>query len=323
MFDYSVILANVGSCCDRYMPSGYSKGYTTEELFKRLSTIKGVSGVELISGADLAAGNSGEIKRLLKKHGLKASSIIPNHFGKEIWGRGAFTSADKGIRKAAVDETISMVDAAKQLGCSLLNIWNGQDGYDYPMQSDYRQTRKWLIEGIGECASRAGKIKLSLEYKPKEPRNHSFISNVHSTLLLIEDIGADNVGLTIDTGHSLMAYENMAESAVVALERGKLFHTHFNDNYRLWDDDMITGSVHTIEYIELLYWLKASGYSGWMSVDQYPYREDSVKAVEQSIKWLMTFEKVAGRIDKSELRKILNAQDAVKSTEFLRELIFK
>ena len=45
---------------------------------------------------------------------------------------------------------------------------------------------------------------------------------------------------------------------------------HFNDNYRLWDDDMIVGSVHTIEYLELLYWLDRVGYDGYLSMDQYP-----------------------------------------------------
>ena len=215
-----------------------------------------------------------------------------------------------------------MIDVARKLGCGLLNIWNGQDGYDYPFQVDYRNMQKWLVEGIGECADYAGNIKISLEYKPKEPRNHSIISNVYSTLLLIEELDRDNVGLTIDTGHSLMAYENMAEAAVVASRKGKLFHMHFNDNYRLWDDDMITGSIHTIEYIELLYWLKKNGYSGWISTDQYPYREDSVKAVEQSIKWLKAFEAAVNRLDEEKLKSILNSHDAVASTEMVRSLMF-
>ena len=30
----------------------------------------------------------------------------------------------------------------------------------------------------------------------------------------------------------------------------KLFHVHMNDNYRLWDDDMMVRFVHFIEYLE-------------------------------------------------------------------------
>ena len=57
------------------------------------------------------------------------------------------------------------------------------------------------------------------------------------------------MGVTIDVGHSLEAYENVSEAACAAMSRGRLFHFHMNDNWRLWDDDMIAGSVHTIEFI--------------------------------------------------------------------------
>ena len=44
----------------------------------------------------------------------------------------------------------------------------------------------------------------------------------------------------------------MAEAAVLLRTTGKkLFHIHFNDNYRSWDDDMIVGSVHLVEFVEL------------------------------------------------------------------------
>lgn len=322
MFNYSVILTNVGSACDRFLPKGYDRAYSTEELFERLSGIEGVKGVELIGGASVTKENVSEIKKLLEKYKYEVVSIIPDHFGKAMWGKGAFTSPDEKIRRAAVKETCDMMDAAKEIGCDLINIWNGQDGYDYPMQVDYVETYKWLVEGIRECADYNPDIKLALEYKPKEPRTHSFISNVFSTLMIINDIDRDNVGLTIDTGHALEAYESMAEAACAAMQKNKLFHFHINDNYRYWDDDMITGSIHTIEYIELFYWLKRCGYSGWISTDQYPYREDSVKAVDQSIKWIKVFEAAAERLDKKRLDSILKAQDAVASTELMRELLF-
>jgi xylose isomerase len=58
------------------------------------------------------------------------------------------------------------------------------------------------------------------------------------------------------------------------------------DNYRLWDDDMIVGSVHTIEYLDLLYWLDRVGYDGNLSLDQCPYREEPEEAITESVLWL-------------------------------------
>jgi sugar phosphate isomerase/epimerase len=46
----------------------------------------------------------------------------------------------------------------------------------------------------------------------------------------------------------LMASEKVAESAVLLQHYGnKLFHLHFNDNYRTWHDDMILGSLQMVE----------------------------------------------------------------------------
>lgn len=60
------------------------------------------------------------------------------------------------------------------------------------------------------------------------------------------------------------AYENPAETVALLKRYGdKLFHVHMNDNYRYWDDDMIVGSVHTIETLEFFYWLQRTGYDGW------------------------------------------------------------
>lgn len=322
MFNYSVILTNMGSCRDRFMTSGYGRKYSNAELFERLGKIEGVTGVELISGANVSTGNLSEIKELLEKYNLHVTSIIPDHFGKQIWGRGAFTAPEPEVRKAAVEETCAMIDIAREIGCNIINIWNGQDGYDYPLQVDYLITREWLTDGIRKCADYGKDIKISLEYKPKEPRNHSFVSNISNTLLLIEEIGRSNVGVTIDTGHSFVASENLSEAVSMAGKKGKLFHMHFNDNYRLWDDDMMTGSIHTIEYIELFYWLKKIKYDGWISVDQYPYREDSIGAMSQTLGWMKAFELTALRIDETRMEEIFTKQDAIDSTAMMRELLF-
>ena len=322
MFNYSVILTNMGSCHDRFMTSGYGKKYSNAELFERLSKIEGVTGVEFISRANITRDNLSEIKELLNIYKFKVTSIIPDHFGKQIWGKGAFTAPDPEVRRSAVEETYSMIDIAKELNCDIINIWNGQDGYDYPMQVDYDRTHEWLVEGLRKCADYGKDIRIALEYKPKEPRNHSFVNNVSNTMLLIEEIGRHNVGVTIDTGHSFVASENISEAASVASRKGKLYHMHLNDNYRQWDDDMMAGSIHTIEYIELFYWLKRLRYDGWISVDQYPYREDSIAAMNQTIKWMKAFELTALRIDEKRAEDIFVSQDAVNSTELMRELIF-
>jgi sugar phosphate isomerase/epimerase len=321
---YSVILSNVGSCSDRYMSGGYSKPFSIEELFERVAGIEHVEGVELVGNWHITDKNVKQIKDNLDRTGLKLVSIIPDHFGEMKWGKGAFSSKDAAVRKEAVSSTKSMMDAAAELGGDLVSLWPGQDGYDYYFQADYIEERSWFEEGVKECCQHRKDVKVAIEYKPKEPRNRSYPSNVSSTLLMVKEINEENCGVTIDYGHAMVAYENVAESVAMLSKYGnKLFHLHMNDNYGYWDDDMITGSIHTIPYLEFLYWLKVTDYEGWISMDQYPYREDGQKAVNESIQWLVTLNKVMNRMDENEVRRVVKLGDATESSKMLRKYMFQ
>lgn len=318
---YAIILGNLGNTCDRFCSDGYKESLDTWAMLDMAAAIEGVTGIELVGTWDIRADNVDEMAERLATLGLACVSIIPDHFSQAIWGKGAFTSRDAGVRRLAVEHTLQACEYAQKLGCDLVNIWNGQDGYDYPLQADYDRERTWLVEGIGQCVAAYPDIRFALEYKMKEPRTHSYLARMADTLLLCGEIGAPNVGVTIDVGHSMLAYEDVAEAAVLANRAGhKLFHMHFNDNYRAWDDDMIVGSIHTVEYIELLYWLDRLGYDGWFSMDLYPYREDGRAALSESVAWLRKFQALVdahcGEIDG-----LLKEGDATQTSAFLRTVI--
>jgi xylose isomerase len=151
-------------------------------MLQRAAAIEGVEGVELVGTWDVTVDNVEEVGGLLAKYNLKCASIIPDHFAQKRWGNGAFSAKDPAIRAQAVEETAKMAEAALALGCDLISLCPGQDGYDYCFQTDYRQERLWIEEAVRSLAQRVG-----------EP----------------------NVGVTIDTGHSFVAGENVAEAAVM------------------------------------------------------------------------------------------------------------
>lgn len=324
MIKYSIILGNLGNTCDRFLSSGYKDQPPKATMIKQAAEIPGVKAVELVGTWDVTKDNVDEIGGLLSRHGLACSSIIPDHFSQKRWGLGAFTSKEADIRAQALDETFAAAELARKLGCPLINLWPGQDGYDYVFQADYRKERAWIVEAVKKVAAAYPDLKFSLEYKSKEPRTHSFMARAADTLLVAKETGLANVGVTIDTGHSLAGGENMAEAAVLLTDYGKkLFHMHFNDNYRSWDDDMIVGSVHFAEYVELLFWLSEVGYDGWYSMDQYPYREDGQAALRGSVEFLQGIEELLDRTAKEELRGIISRGKAVEYAAWLRAKLFR
>ena len=318
---YSVIISNFGNRADRFL-SSYGQDRTLEELFQAAARTEGLTGVELVGTWHITAANVKEIGNLLGHHHLRLVSIIPDHFATQVYARGAFTAKDRAVRARAIGDTKAMMDAAIELGCDLVNIWNGQDGYDYPFQADYLEQRSWLVEGLRECAQHRSDVRLALEYKPKEPRTHSYLGTAVGALLVAQEVGLPNVGVTIDVGHALVAYENVAESiAILTRADNKLFHMHLNDNYRLWDDDMIVGSIHTIEYLEILYWLDRTGYQGYLSLDQYPYREDPDQAIAESIAWLRALRKVVDRAGHDRITAVIRQGDATETQRLVREAL--
>lgn len=319
---YSVILSNVGSCSDRYVTGGYAEPFTIAQLFERVAQIPQVTGVELVGTWHVTDNNVKELKGYLDAYGLKLVSIIPDHFGQMKWKQGSFAAKDAAVRREAVAHTKEMIDAAVELGGDLISLWPGQDGYDYLFQADYIQERDWFAEGVKEVCKYRPDVRISLEYKPKEPRTHSYLSTVTSSLLIAQEVGTDNVGVTIDFGHALNAYETPAESVALLKKYGnKLFHVHMNDNYRHWDDDMIVGSVHTIETLEFFYWLRRTGYDGWLSIDQYPYREDGLDAVREGVNAMEAFVNVLDAIPDGEIEALIRSGDAPTITKYLRRLL--
>lgn len=308
---------------DRYMGCGYGREYTIPEMFERVASIDKITGVELVSNWQITPENAPEIKKLCDDHNLEVVSILPDHFSQKKWGKGAFTSTDKNIRKDAVQVTKTLMDVAADMNCKKLTIWNGQDGYDYPFTANYMNEIEWLQEGIRECADYRKDIQLAIEYKVREPRLHCYLSNVYSTLMFLKEVNRDNVGITVDFGHCIIAHENPAEAiAACKIYGDKLFHVHVNDNFGVWDDDCITSTEHIIETMEFMYWLKKTNYDGWFSFDQYTPRLDGRDALAEGLNWMEDITAVVDKIDDAKMEEMFKNVNAVDMSKMVRELLF-
>jgi xylose isomerase len=319
---FSANINTFNACADRYVLSGYGERLSTEQLIEAATKVESLSGVEVVGFWHVNDDNVVQVNRQIRDAGLEVTCVTPDIWASAKWGRGSFASNDPDIRRAAIEEVKRSMEWAQQMDCQVVDLWFGQDGYDYPLQADYLSAWDRLIEGTIECAEHLPEINLVIEYKPKEPRTHCFVGTVGKTLLLLEKVNRPNVGAMIDVGHSLMAYEVTAESAALLHYFGnKLFYMHFNDNWRLWDDDMTAGSIHTIELLELLYWLDRVGYDGWYALDIFPYREDGIQAATESIRWIQGLHGLLDKIGRPRIAELIAESDAMGASRAIREAI--
>ena len=273
-------------------------------------------------GGELSLETADRMKERVHGYGKEFGTIVFDTWTPRQYKWGCFTSKDKAIREHTIEALCNAKDIAEAVGIQTIGVWLAHDGVDYPFQLDFVKAYDWLVDGIGRAAAYKPQIRLAIEPKIKEPRMHQLIGNLGDALSLIDEIGMENVGVCLDVGHSIMAGERIANSAARLLRKGKLFSMHFGDNYRFWDDDVIVGTVNTVEFIELIYWLHKFDWSGWCALDQYPFKNDAMDASVESVLWVRGMEKMVKKIGIPTLDSLLEMDEPKRALSLLRQAIF-
>lgn len=235
--------------------------------------------------------------------------------------QGEFTNPNPKMSGDAVALCKGAVDACRALGGEVVTVWLGFDGFDYPFQMNYEKKWNEIIRSFQEVADYGSDLKISIEYKPFEPRNYSMIDGIGLTLLAIEEIDRPNVGVTLDLCHLLMKKESPAYALTLASRKKKLFGLHLNDGYRDMDSGMIFGSVNIPQSLEFIYYLKKYAYDGVVFFDTFPIRENAEAEIALNIR---TFELLESRIEScglEYLEKVINKQDGLSAQELILSLL--
>ena len=147
---WSTNLIPFGPCGDKFC-SGYRQTRTTEERIKAASKIKGLRAVELHYPNMVNEQNLVAVKKSLSEAGLVCSIVTPSLSDEAKWMGGALTNSNTKLRKEAIERVKRTIDISVELGAHRINLWPGQDGYDYPLQTDYLRSWNMMIRAIKEC----------------------------------------------------------------------------------------------------------------------------------------------------------------------------
>ncbi|MFF0670019.1 sugar phosphate isomerase/epimerase family protein [Streptomyces tendae] len=305
-----------GRIIDRYATDGYGPEVSTLRTIEIAAETGELTGLDLNYPFDPDV-SVDDVRKALDTHGLKAVNITPVIYDRGF-RNGAFTGPDAATRHRAIDLGHEAVEAAHALGARYVKFWPGQDGYDYPFQVDYPTLYRHAVEGIGDIARTHPQVTFAIEYKLKEPRNRLFWSTAAASLLAVEQMGADNVGLVVDFGHSLLAKENPAQALSLAHSMGRLVDVELDDNYREWDDDLTAGSLHLVETLEFLHVVRTLDWQEPLKLDLFPYREDPRDAVRESVAALRALDERAALLPLDELRAAQERHDAMAAQRIVR-----
>jgi xylose isomerase len=291
------------------------------DAIKAVASVPGISAVELNYPQHFPSEGRDSILERAGEAGLAVTALNLRWDG-PAFRLGAFTNPDAGNRETAIRTAIEAVDLAAEKGIDHVILWMGPDGYDYPFQADYRSLWDLEIEGFRRVAERDGSVRVSVEYKPNDPRRTSLIRSMGEALVAVADVGRENFGVTLDFCHALMAGEQPAAAAALAMKNNKLFGVHLNDGYGPADDGLMVGSVHPWQTLELLRELRKGAFRGTLYFDTFPDRLDPARECRSNIQSIIRMEALLDRLPVEAMNRANLEQDAVTALAMIQDLAF-
>ncbi|MDF0698039.1 sugar phosphate isomerase/epimerase [Rhizobium sp. MC63] len=302
---------------------GQSGKPSVMQMAERAARVQGLTDLDL-NYPDHVNDNPAELSRMLGNLGLQINGFAMRYYTNPDFKLGAFTHPEEAVRREAIELTKKGIDAAREAGANLMTIWLGQDGFDYAFQADYARLWQHEIDGIREVCQHDPDCLISIEYKPNEPRSYSLLPDAATTLLAIKQVGAENLGVTLDFAHVLYADEQPAFAAALIARHSRVLGVHLNDGYAKRDDGLMVGAVHTLQTVELLRQVRRDGYDGAIYFDTFPDMTglDPVRECEVNIKTVQRMLRVVDRLEQdNRLSSAIDRQDAVSTQAIVQELM--
>jgi sugar phosphate isomerase/epimerase len=224
----------------------------------------GYDGVELAI-RDPRLVDADEMIRLVRSHGLE----IPALGTGQAWGEEglSYTDPDPAIRAAAIQRTKSHIPFAARTGAVI--IIGLLRGIVKPGVSQ-QQAMDWLVAALRDCCAEARPHSVRIALEPINRYETTLINSTEQGMDLLERVGADNMGLLLDTFH--MNIEDAVMEDAIRACGDRIFHFHVADSNRWYP-----GAGH-LDFASILDALADTGYQGHVSGEFLPLPDADTSA---------------------------------------------
>ena len=209
-----------------------------------------------------------------------------NLFGHPAFKDGAFTSNDRGVRRAAIGKAMRFIDIAAELGAEVYVFWGGREGTEAGVAKDPRDALERYREAIDVLVGLRGRQRLrrcGSRWSPS-PTSRAGTSSCRPSghaLHFIETLKRpEMVGVNPEVAHETMAGLSFHHAIGHALWAGKLFHIDLNaQRIGRYDQDFRFGAEDLKESFLLVRLLERAGYDGPLHFDAHAYRNENADGV--------------------------------------------
>jgi xylose isomerase len=221
----------------------------------------------------------------LQERSMGIGMATTNLFTHPAFKDGAFTSNDRGVRRAALGKAMRSIDLAARLRAENYIFWGGREGTEVGAAKDPRDALERYREAINLLADyvveQGYDLRFAIEPKPNEPRGDLWLPTVGHALHFISMLDRpEMVGVNPEVAHETMAGLSFHQGVGQALWAGKLFHVDLNgQKVGRYDQDFRFGAEDLKEAFLLVRLLERAGYTGPRHFDAHAYRTEDADGV--------------------------------------------
>lgn len=207
------------------------------------------------------------LEALTREHGLRVPAIGTG----QAWNEEklSFTDPDESVRRAAVERIKSHIPLAARFNAVI--IIGLVRGIIKPGIT-HEQGMAWVCEALQECSTAAKPFGVRLALEPINRYETTLVNSVAQGMALIDQVGADNFGLLLDTFHMNIEEPDILQSISTCGDR--IFHFHVADSNRWYP-----GAGH-LDFSGILSRLQSTGYDGFVSGEFMPLPDPLTAARE-------------------------------------------
>jgi D-psicose/D-tagatose/L-ribulose 3-epimerase len=181
---------------------------------------------------------------------------------------------DRAVRAQAIAYLRTCVDIAAEVGSPLVSGPMYATTGNTRMIADDERERQWerAVDGLRTAADYAAERGVTLAIEPLNRFETDLVNTTEQGVRLCRDIGADNVGLLLDTFHMNIEEKDIGDAIRAAGQYVRHFHACENDRGA-------PGSGH-VEWRDVFAALDEIGYEGDAVIESFtPDNEEIARAV--------------------------------------------
>lgn len=190
----------------------------------------------------------------------------------------SFIEPDEGYRRVRIDHTHRALDLCAELGAPHITTEPG--GPIAPGQTR-AQAMDVFVEVLKPLAEHADKVGVLLLI---EPEPGLLIETTEQYLEVAERVNAPSIGLNFDVGHAYCMSEDLPKQ--IARMAPHTRHYHFEDIAATRVHHHLVPGMGAIDFAEVVAAIKRTGYTGWLTVELYPFVDDPDAAARRALEVL-------------------------------------